>query len=388
MSSEKTKPGRTNALTYTTRTILWARAAGRCQYEGCNKSLIGDLISGNEDKNYGFVAHIVADTPGGPRGDSIRSAQLSNDVENVMLLCHPHHKLIDVDDVAAHPEERLLKMKAEHERRIDVVSAVHRDRASHVLRFAANIGGHESPVAYEHLAEAMLPEWYPAEGRHTIDIEIRGGAYQDHEPEYWEHHRHALERSFSKKVRERVESRDIRHLSVFALAPQPLLIELGRLLCDIAPATVYQLGREPKGWRWRESGPKINFHVSRPDSNKSVAGRRVALVLGLSATIVDERVTGAIGEDAAIWKIEAESPNNDNMRHSQDLAEFRRLLRRVFDEIKASHGENAVINVFPALPVSAAVEVGRVWMPKADLPMTVFDQNRQVGGFAPAMDIR
>ena len=81
-----TRRARTNALTPLTRTILWAKAGGRCQYAGCNKLLIGDMISGAEDKNFGFVAHIVADTPDGPRGHPIRSAPLSNDVNNLMLL--------------------------------------------------------------------------------------------------------------------------------------------------------------------------------------------------------------------------------------------------------------------------------------------------------------
>jgi len=46
-----------------------------------------------------------------------------------------------------------------------------------------------------------------------------------------------------------------------------------------------------------------------------------------------------------------------------------------------------IISIFPALPVSAAVEVGRVWMPKADLPLQVYDQNRAHGGFEPALMI-
>jgi hypothetical protein len=95
---DKPKRNRANALKALTRTILWARAAGRCEYPGCNRSLIGDLVSGAEDKNFGFVAHIVADTPTGPRGDPIRSPQLSDDISNLMLLCYTHHKLIDVDE--------------------------------------------------------------------------------------------------------------------------------------------------------------------------------------------------------------------------------------------------------------------------------------------------
>ena len=113
----------------------------------------------------------------------------------------------------------------------------------------------------------------------------------------------------------------------------------------------------------------------------------VALVFALSATVTDDRVTDVLGADTAIWKIDAEQPHNDIMKRSVDLAEFRRLTRSIFNAIKARHGERAVINVFPAMPVSAAVEVGRVWMPKADLPMVVFDQNRTMKGFVRALEI-
>ena len=75
------------------------------------------------------------------------------------------------------------------------------------------------------------------------------------------------------------------------------------------------------------------------------------------------------------------------MRRPEDLSEFKRHLRRLLDRIKATHGENTVINVFPALPNSAAVQVGRVWMPKADLPMRIYDQNRSVGGFISTLTI-
>ena len=186
------KRNRTNALSRLSRMILWAKAAGRCQYSGCNKSLIGDLISGAEDKNFGFVAHIVADTPTGPRGDPF-SPLLSDDVNNLMLLCHVHHKLIDVDAVDQPREERLLAMKTTHEQRVETVTAIDDDRASHVLRYAANIGGHESPVAYGQISAAMLPDRYPADGHRTIDIEIRGSAHQDHEPQFWAFQRDNLE---------------------------------------------------------------------------------------------------------------------------------------------------------------------------------------------------
>ena len=62
-------------------------------------------------------------------------------------------------------------------------------------------------------------------------------------------------------------------------------------------------------------------------------------------------------------------------------------MKEAFREIKRLHGQEAILNIFPAMPVSLAVQLGRVWMPKADLSMTIFDQNRELGGFVKAIDI-
>lgn len=382
MTAASPRRSRTNALRPVTRYVLWARSAGRCQYEGCNKPLIGDLISGNEDRNYGFVAHIVADTPGGPRGDAILSAKLSDDVNNLMLLCHVHHKLIDDDDPAGHPVERLAAMKAAHERRIETVGAIEPSRASHVLRYAANIGGHQSIVAHDALFAAMLPERYPADGRRTIDIELLGSGFSDAEPLFWSMERDNLRRQFASRVAPLVQSREIRHLSVFALAPQPLLVELGRLLGDIGDAEVRQPIREPKGWSWPHGDPQLRLVVTEPE----VADGRPVLIIGVSATVTDERAHGAMEEGPSIWRVDAVNPNNDIVRHSQDLTVFRSTMRRTLDAIKAKHGSSSPISVLPAMPASCAVELGRVWMPKADLPMCIYDEQKGVG-FAPALVI-
>ena len=332
-STKKASGRRTSALTPRTRCVLWARAAGRCEYRGCNKVLVGDLISGCEDKNFGFVAHIVADTSSGPRGDVVRSSRLSDDVNNLMLLCATHHKLIDVDEKEQHPEERLLLMKAEHETRVGTTTEITYERASHVLRYAAKIGNRETPMAYGEVAVAMLPDRYPAEGRRTIDIEIRGTDYRDHELQYWQVQTENLRRQFERKVQERMESRGVGHWSVFALAPQPLLIDLGRLLGDIVPVDVYQLHREPRGWRWPDNGEEIEFEIRRPET---VAGP-VALVLAVSATVNNERVVDVLGPDVAVWTIQAKKAHNDAMKCRSDLRRFRQLVREVLNEIKAKN---------------------------------------------------
>ena len=372
---------RTSAVSGLTRLVLWARGAGRCYL--CNKQLIGDLVSGAEDRNFGFVAHIVAETPGGPRGDPVRSPLLGDDVTNLMLLCHVHHKLIDVDAVLQYTEARLLEIKHHHERRIETLTDATAERASHVLCYAANIGSHQSPVAYPEIAAAMLPERYPAEGRQTIDIQLRGSAFHDGEERYWEIERENLRRQLQVKLAPRLERAEIRHLSVFALAPQPLLIELGRLLGDITPSSIHQKHREPAGWRWAEDADPIQLVIE-----ESVrGGGPVALILGISATIEADRITHVLGPNVCIWSIKAKQPHNDIMRRAGDLTEFRRLMRTTYDRIKARHGSQGELHIFPAVPVSAAVEIGRTWMPKADLPLEVYDESFAEGGFRKAFRI-
>src|SRR5690606_29035240 len=99
----------------------------------------------------------------------------------------------------------------------------------------------------------------------------------------------------------------VQHYSVFALAPQPLLIMLGTLLNDIYPANIYQLHREPATWNWLEETEQINYLVTEPVINS----KKVALKIALSASVSDDRITSVLGDDAAIWMITIPSPHND-----------------------------------------------------------------------------
>ena len=94
----RTEPEVSGRVSATTRNLLWARSAGRCQY--CNKPLIGDLVTANDKLIRALVAHIISAKPEGPRGDAVRSALQLDDINNLMLLCYEHHRLIDFEDEA------------------------------------------------------------------------------------------------------------------------------------------------------------------------------------------------------------------------------------------------------------------------------------------------
>lgn len=167
---------------------------------------------------FGFVAHIVADSAEGARGHPTRSALLARDISNLMLLCAKCHRLIDNEAPDDHPEGLLVLMKEEHERRVRLASGIQPDRASHVIRFGANIGKNEALVAREDIFASMLPERSPASFE-TIDLEMLGVSLDDSDEQYWQLQRTNLQRLFTEKIRGRIERQQVTHASVFALAP-------------------------------------------------------------------------------------------------------------------------------------------------------------------------
>jgi SMODS-associated and fused to various effectors sensor domain len=359
---------------------LWGKAAGRCEYEGCNTPLWLDSLTQTEF-NVAYLAHIVADRPDGPRGDPVLSDQLKAVLTNLMLLCDAHHRLIDKEDVSGHPVERLRSMKVRHEDRIALLGSIGPDKQSHVLLYGANIGVHSSNLSLQKAAEAMVPEWYPAESR-ALALGLANSSFTDRDPTFWELESTHLRRLVAQQIRPRLAQGSVHHFSIFALAPQPLLALLGYLLSDIPAAEVYQLHREPPNWKWQTIPNQDEFIIEEPD----LIGGEPALVISLSATIIDRRI-GAILHNPSVWRISHPSPHNDILQTREQASAFRGAARRLLDRIKARHGQEATVHVFPAMPVALAVELGRIIMPKADLPLRIYDENRSTGGFSNALEL-
>lgn len=360
---------------------LWVKASGRCEYEGCNERLWEDSLT-LAKMNAAYIAHIIADSPDGPRGHETQSEILAKEISNLMLMCDKHHRLIDREDVEGHPVERLLEMKKKHEERIDMVTSINENMKSLVFLYGANIGEHASPLNWKDTTNAMLPIRYPEE-HPAIELSLRNSSFCDNQAIYWTIESEQLKNQYKDKVKRKLESGDNKHLSVFALAPQPLLILLGTLISDINSADVYQLHREPTTWKWQNEPDDFEYKVIKPKK----IHKKVALNLSLSATIDNSRITDVLEEDTSIWTITIPSPNNDFLKGKNQLSQFRIVMRELFNKIKLIHGQESIIHIFPAASISIAVELGRVWMPKADLPLYLYDENKNNGGFQFAFSI-
>lgn len=362
------------------RCMLWGRAAGRCEFSGCNKP-VSFHAQTKETANLAQAAHIIGFSPDGPRGENDLSEPLSKDITNLMLLCGECHKTIDTNK-ASYPVDLLRQMKLAHEQRIDRVAGIAPNKQSHILLYGANVGEHASPLTYPLAASAIMPEWYPAENA-PIALGMVNSSFRDRDGEFWQIESAQLRNMVSQRIRPRLATGEIKHLSVFAFAPQPLATLLGFLLSDIPSAETYQLHREPPDWRWQANPTAFQYIVTEPADTSHAP----ALVLALSATITDDRITSVLKDGATVWRVTIPTPNNDYLKSRTQLRQFRETIRPLLDRIKARHGHGACLHVFPAVPLAIAVELGRVLMPKADLPLRIYDENRNLGGFVHAIDI-
>lgn len=361
--------------------LLWAISGGRCEYEGCNKILHTDILT-KKKYNSAYIAHIVADKPDGPRGDTVRSKLLCDNISNLMLLCNEHHNLVDKVDVGGHPAPRLLAMKRQHEERIRRITDIAPNMYTEIILYGANIGVNSSPLSYGSVSEALFYDYYPAND-YPIELGLKNTPFTDDTDAYWLAEETNLLMQFNQKIKPRLMLGDTDHYSVFAIAPQPLLIKFGVLLNDVNAVKVYQKHREPSTWKWQKTSPPVEFILREPNDKTKIP----VLVFSLSATITHDRIKKIFGDNVSIWEITISStPNNDFLKTEALLSDFRRTARHVFNKIKSHHGCTE-LHIFPAMPVSAAVELGRVWMSKVDMPMVIYDANKEKNDFYKTITI-
>lgn len=362
--------------------LLWIKSGGRCQYRGCNTTLYMDVLT-KRNYNQAYIAHIVADSENGPRGDKIRSPLLADDIKNLMLLCDRHHRRIDKDDVAGHDEDLLLEMKREHEERIERVTAISANMQSHILIYRANVGKFTPEISYQSASQYLLPEMYPAQSD-AIDLGLINSIQRDRDEAFWTNELQNLEAQFNRKLLQSFTKGEIKHLSIFAFAPIPLLIKLGTLINDIYNAQIYQPVRSPRTWKLNDEKTEMVYEVIEPENHFST----VAINISLSATINNDRITSILSNECSIYTLKISDPFNDFLKSKIHLETFSISIRKLLNLIKSRYNSQTPLHIFPAMPIATAIELGRVWMPKADMPLVIYDENTANGGFLKAFEIQ
>jgi hypothetical protein len=365
------------------RLKLWIASGGRCEFPGCNKIVWRDGLTLRED-NFAILAHMIAASPEGPRGDVVLSSKLAKDFSNLMLVCFEHSKLIDGKHRKDFPVEYLRLYKKKHEERIRMQTAVGPEMATTVVRFVARIGDRPVEISIAQAYEAILPRFPADEKGVFLDFTMKEGRGSK---QFWKGFASDVSKRLLRDFTPGNDGTRFSHLSIFALAPMPLLMHFGNKLGNLIPADLYQKHRDTDDWKWKREPRRDDFSY---EVKKKITGRRskkIAIILSLSGKIHAKEVLEAVPDASALYEITIPNPETGFLKFASRLQKFRSVYRDLLTAIRKKHGHDCEIHLFPAVPAPVAVMCGKELLPKTDPSVLVYDNDKQKGGFVPALKI-
>jgi len=353
--------------------MLWGVSAGICEFKGCSACLFEHHVT-KENVNLAQRAHIYAFSEGGKRYSRLVPKKKINDIDNLMLVCGSCHDLIDSTDTN-YSAEKLLAMKKEHEERIRLLVSIKPNYQSEVIIYNCNIGDKPVRINAFQATESIIPEYYPARKK-PINLSPNLKLY-DYEKEYWNTMDSHLCRSFEQYE----ASLGDKHISLFAVAPQPLLFRLGILLNRHYNVATMQPQGNIALWRWREEVQTVELDIIAPLQKKVCD--RAAMTFEITAPLSDEELK-ALFHDQPAYRIVARNFTPDAIKSKADLAAVIEKYRIVLNQIRKECAPNVEISLFPIAPPSISVEAGRQLM-KGDPRITIYDRKQDTKIWEPAL---
>ncbi|MEG0550300.1 MAG: HNH endonuclease [Vagococcus sp.] len=357
---------------------LWAISAGRCEI--CGKKIYIEEKT-NTLVNLAQKAHIHAFSQQGPRYS--KSQSNPHVLDNLMLLCMEDHKLID-DHPDLYTAEILKKQKSEFEAKVSAVVDTQRSKSS-ILFFRGGITEHDTiKQELSELSPVLLNNGDFFNGKYySILVDILG---IPHDEVYFS----IAKQTIKKQINEIKPSlKDSGCVSVFGLAPSPLLVYLGFLLNDESNIKVYQRFREGTlKWDWKTENQTNEFLVEqlilRVDSENEVN-----IILSISAEIAYERVKGKQpNHTLPTFVIRAKRQAFDAVSSEIDADIFIKKFREnLIEKIRIEFPNVKVINFFMAAPVSILIKIGMNYQKNVDVEWRLFDQQQKLG-FINALSIK
>lgn len=384
-SAAKKKNAKTKRVPLPTYVVayVWARAAGRCEFPGCNTPLWMDALTTHE-ANVGKLAHIVGASTDGPRGDPVESPRLARDPSNIMLLCGTHHDLVDKKKYEkTYPTDLLRKYKALHETRIERLTAIADNKKSVPVLVEIPVGAYTLRTPPVELSLAIAGEGFYPDDTKKVHVDLNGMTGRDHDEAFWKEARERLSGDLARQLGSLAHGGPVQHISVFGFGPIPLLIFLGHLLDEKVAASVYNRVRIPQGWAWPKDGKRIKkFGVTSPSCKR---GAEVGLMLSVTSQVQRAPVKKIVPATMPIFELDWADPSLDCLRTPEELADFVAAGRNVMEQIHRV--EATKLHVFAALPVACAVEFGRLLQKKLHPELVLYDFHQASGGWKKAFEL-
>ncbi|SDG56115.1 SAVED domain-containing protein [Propionivibrio dicarboxylicus] len=367
-----TSKGRTGEVSSKTAQKVFMASAWRCQFDGCGEDLSSHFATDGH-ANYSYLAHIVASSADGPRGDAVQSPLLADDAENIMLLCDKCHRLIDRVAPAIYTTEKLRAMRARNVADIKRLLAGLQYPPAEPIMLIGNVTGQPHHYSKRNVEDAMLnvglrpsrdePEYF------CFNSYI---LHNPHSAAYWGSLFESLSTDIPRMkalLNGSARGHARPHLAVFPIHSTSVLILGGRLIGDTAGVSVFQFHRDKVAgnqggqWAWpsdaTEPRPeKYRLEVLKDHQSETEA----CLLVSLTFDIAQDRLTAECYENGVLklptLKLTANRFSSDVIGHPKDLELFGTKLdeaiRTLQDRWKVRR-----IHLFVGAPASACFRVGQ-----------------------------
>lgn len=334
---------------------LYVAAGGRCSFPGCGVYVMEEPLT-TKPARLGNVAHIVGEKKKGPRGEYPLPMQNRGDLENLILMCTPHHTFIDKrEQWDEYSVPRLREFKRIHEGLVKVATATGLTEKVYAVRLVGQIRGHLVGVSDVEIRQAVFEH----EQRHVeaiIDIDL-GPLLDGADASYLAIGKKKIDAELQRRILPQIEDGTIKRLSIFALTRIPFICHFGYELGDKVPTVLYQKHRDGgEGWSWPVGGDVVEFEVKE---HGPLDAKQPALLACVSGGDVD-KVRRATRADRIIEiRPKGVEPSRTLLRSAATLANFRVAYHSALSKIESSFPHIKTIDYFLAVPAPIALLCGR-----------------------------
>jgi len=366
---------------------LWVAAGARCTF--CGRYLLENDEQGVPAR-IGEMAHIVGRSTHArsPRGKDSLPAAERNKAENLILACPGDHTTIDKNaGVRVWHTADLRRLKQEHEDAIKRLTGMTKERATTVLRVAGRIRGGTPNTAKEVVLEAVhselrFPRYELTPAGDDVEIDLITNL-DEASPTYFEETNTIIERR-TQQIAARIAAGEIGHISLFAFARIPVLVQLGHHLDDKWPVELHPYDRTTSTWTWPLSDDNA---PPRFQTMQLAAGdpERVVLILSLSGQVDHERIPPESVASATVYEMTPADAEQGVMliRSREALTSFVNAYLGFLAQVERDHPKATAIDLVPAVGLAVAVELGRRRTRSKHPALRVWDQTSD-GGYAVA----
>lgn len=321
-------------------------SGGICSFEGCTERLV--LNTKGKLTNVGIIAHIIGHSEGGARHEFATEFGFSDDnlenVDNLMLMCYKHSKLIDdKHSKDSYPPELLFEMKKQHEA---WVRSWTDEKKKSIAIVHKRLGPPLTTLPLTDNSTNIMLE--------AIENQSE---FNDFSLEGWEKGK-AENKKLYKQFVDRINKKNYDVAEIYPLSPIPLLIHLGKLLSDTVPLTVYQYDREsglwtsgvPEGKTIEELNPRA-FFTDR-------GAKELIVTISVSDTIVEEDISDILGDELDKLEIKIDNPHVKRLLYREQVQQIQRLFK---DKVEEIHRQKKYerIHLLYSGPAGLAIEIGR-----------------------------